>query len=83
MVGGAEDGQSAPVGDTAISLELLDALRPFMAEALLVLDREWTVRANLAPPGGLIGRGLGVGGHTLEDMHPDDAVQVLDLGLIE
>jgi len=66
---------------TGIDLELLDRLRPFLAESLMVLDADWTVKANLAPPGGLIGRGLGLGVHTLEDMHPDDAVQILELGM--
>jgi diguanylate cyclase (GGDEF)-like protein len=68
------------VDQTGVSLELLERLRPHLAESLMVLDHDWTVRANLAPPGGLIGQGLGVGVHTLEDMHPDDAVQVMELG---
>lgn len=66
---------------TGVDLTLLDALRPFMSESLMVLDGAWTVRANLAPPGGLIGRGIGLGLHTLEDMHPDDALEVMNLGL--
>lgn len=72
----------APVGgeSTGVTPELLERLRPYLAESLMVLDHDWTVKANLAPPGGLIGRGLGLGVHTLEDMHPDDAVQVLELG---
>ena len=66
---------------TGVTLELLDRLRPYLAESLMVLDADWTVKANLAPPGGLIGRGLGLGVHTLEDMHPDDAILVMDLGV--
>ena len=66
---------------TGVSLELLDELRPYLAESLMVLDHDWTIKANLAPPGGLIGRGLGLGLHTLEDMHPDDAVKVMELGV--
>ncbi|NLV56746.1 MAG: sensor domain-containing diguanylate cyclase [Acidimicrobiales bacterium] len=66
---------------TGVDLRLLDALRAFMTESLMVLDEEWTVRANLAPPGGLIGRGIGLGLHTLVDMHPDDALEVMNLGL--
>lgn len=65
---------------TAFTLELLERLRPYLGESLLVLDRDWTIKANLAPPDGLIGRGLGIGLHTLEHMHPDDAVAVLELG---
>jgi diguanylate cyclase (GGDEF)-like protein/PAS domain S-box-containing protein len=87
-VAGEQGSDEQPAADqlgreevTGVSPELLDALRPYLAESLMVLDRDWTVLANLAPPGGLIGRGLGVGVHTLEDMHPDDAVQVLDLGI--
>jgi diguanylate cyclase (GGDEF)-like protein/PAS domain S-box-containing protein len=64
-----------------VTPELLDRLRPYLAESLMVLDADWTVKANLAPPGGLIGRGLGIGVHTLEDMHPDDAILVMDLGM--
>jgi diguanylate cyclase (GGDEF)-like protein/PAS domain S-box-containing protein len=69
------------IAGTGVDPGLLEALLPHLAESLMVLDGEWNVKANLAPPGGLIGRGLGLGLHTLEDMHPDDAVQVLDLGM--
>ena len=77
------DSAAAAAGEepTGISLALLDKLRPYLAESLMVLDQDWTVTANLAPPGGLIGRGLGLGLHTLEDMHPDDAVRIMDLGI--
>ena len=71
----------APDESTGVTPELLDRLRPYLAESIMVLDADWTVRANLAPPGGLIGRGLGLGVHTLEDMHPDDAILVMDLGM--
>jgi diguanylate cyclase (GGDEF)-like protein/PAS domain S-box-containing protein len=66
---------------TGVTPELLDRLRPYLAESIMVLDADWTVKANLAPPGGLIGRGLGLGVHTLEDMHPDDAILVMELGM--
>lgn len=72
---------AAPTESTGVTPELLDRLRPYLAESIMVLDADWTVRANLAPPGGLIGRGLGLGVHTLEDMHPDDAILVMDLGM--
>ena len=68
------------IAGTGVDAVLLEALLPHLKESLMVLDHEWNVKANLAPPGGLIGRGLGLGLHTLEDMHPDDAVQILDLG---
>jgi len=68
------------IAGTGVDPALLEALLPHLAESLMVLDGEWNVTANLAPPGGLIGRGLGLGLHTLEDMHPDDAVLILDLG---
>lgn len=68
------------IAGTGVDPALLAALLPYLKESLMVLDHEWNVTANLAPPGGLIGRGLGLGLHTLEDMHPDDAVQILDLG---
>lgn len=83
----AHDGSTSDPGGnvdaelTGFSMDLLDAVRPYLAESIMVLDRDWMVVANLAPPGGLIGRGLGLGVHTLEDMHPDDALQVMDLGL--
>lgn len=77
----AEGGVAAGIGGTGVDPALLEALLPHLAESLMVLDRDWNVKANLAPPGGLIGRGLGLGLHTLEDMHPDDTVQVLDLGV--
>ena len=66
---------------TGVTPELLDRLRPYLRESLMVLDHDWTIKANLAPPGGLIGRGLGLGLHTLEDMHPDDAIMIMDLGI--
>src|ERR1700712_2966253 len=67
--------------ETGVGAELLERLRPFLAESIMVLDHGWTIKANLAPPGGLIGRGLGLGIHTLEDMHPDDAILIMDLGV--
>jgi diguanylate cyclase (GGDEF)-like protein len=70
-----------PADATGVTPELLERLRPYLAESIMVLDADWTVKANLAPPGGLIGRGLGLGVHTLEDMHPDDAILVMDLGM--
>ncbi len=76
----AHDAPTVP-DTTGVTPELLDRLRPYLAESLMVLDADWTVKANLAPPGGLIGRGLGLGVHTLEDMHPDDAIMVMDLGI--
>jgi diguanylate cyclase (GGDEF)-like protein/PAS domain S-box-containing protein len=75
------DGGEAGIAGTGVDPALLEALLPHLAESLMVLDRDWNVMANLAPPGGLIGRGLGIGVHTLEDMHPDDAVQILALGM--
>ena len=66
---------------TGVDLALLERLRPYLGESIMVLDADWSVKVNLAPPGGLIGRGLGLGVHTLEDMHPDDAVRVMDLGV--
>ncbi|MCB0964100.1 MAG: sensor domain-containing diguanylate cyclase [Acidimicrobiales bacterium] len=80
----ASDGAARPTPEpevTGVDLELLDRLRPYFGESIMVLDADWTVTANLAPPGGLIGRGLGLGVHTLEDMHPDDSIRVMDLGL--
>ncbi len=68
------------VDETGFTLELVERLRPFMAESLIVLNRDWSIRANLAPPGGIVGQGLGVGLHTLEHMHPDDAVLIMELG---
>ncbi len=83
--GGARPTVGSPTvaadDESGVSPELLDRLRPYLAESIMVLDQDWTIKANLAPPGGLIGRGLGLGLHTLEDMHPDDAVTVLELGM--
>ncbi|QXC59632.1 GGDEF domain-containing protein [Aquihabitans sp. G128] len=92
MGGTGQQGDEAPTGapgagtdqaaeQTGVTPELMDRLRPFLAESLMVLDADWTILANLAPPGGLIGRGLGLGLHTLEDMHPDDALVILELGM--
>jgi len=80
-VHGRDEPADAPAPETGVTPELLDRLRPYLAESIMVLDADWTVKANLAPPGGLIGRGLGLGVHTLEDMHPDDAILVMDLGM--
>ncbi|WP_421117937.1 diguanylate cyclase domain-containing protein [Aquihabitans daechungensis] len=76
-----DEPAEAGAPETGVTPELLDRLRPYLAESIMVLDADWTVKANLAPPGGLIGRGLGLGVHTLEDMHPDDAIMVMDLGM--
>ena len=68
------------IGGTGVDADLLEALMPHFGESIMVLDADWTVRVNLARPGGLIGRGLGLGRNTLEEMHPDDALLMLDMG---
>jgi diguanylate cyclase (GGDEF)-like protein len=74
-------GRTGAAEETGVDAALLERLRPFLAESIMVLDHDWSIKANLAPPGGLIGRGLGLGTHTLEDMHPDDAILIMDLGI--
>ena len=68
------------IGGTGADAELIEALLPHFAESVMVLDADWTIRVNLTRPGGLIGRGLGLGRNTLEEMHPDDALLMLEMG---
>ena len=74
------DALPADLAATGASIEQLNALLPFLGESLMLLSADWMVKLNVAPPAGLIGRGVGLGVHTLAYMHPDDAVRILNLG---
>jgi diguanylate cyclase (GGDEF)-like protein len=73
------DGHQAPDPSEEASLPtaaMVARLAPYLNQSIMVLRRDWTVVADLAPPGGLLGRGLATGHHPFAAMHPDDAERV-------
>ncbi len=66
------------MGDAAEELEpsVVRALLPYLAESVMVVQRDWTVSVDLTPPEGLLGYGPATGTHPFSFMHPDDVERV-------
>jgi diguanylate cyclase (GGDEF)-like protein len=56
--------------------EVLVRLLPYLDMSVMVVQRDWTVSADLGPPGGVLGRGNAAGGHPFRSMHPDDVERI-------
>ena len=56
--------------------EVLARLVPYLDMSVMVVRRDWTVAADLGPPGGVLGRGNATGGHPFRSMHPDDVERI-------
>ena len=56
--------------------EVLARLVAYLDMSVMVVRRDWTVSADLGPPGGLLGRGNAAGGHPFRSMHPDDVERI-------
>jgi diguanylate cyclase (GGDEF)-like protein/PAS domain S-box-containing protein len=78
-----EDGQSSggsvdlPAGGLP-EPDVLGRLLDYLDESIMVVGRDWTVTADLGPPGGLLGHGQITGMHPFSVMHPDDVERVID-----
>lgn len=71
------DGSDAPAPQLP-DPEFLPRLVPYMSESIMVVRRDWTVAADLGPPGGMLGHGQLTGMHPFSVMHPDDVERVVD-----
>jgi diguanylate cyclase (GGDEF)-like protein len=60
--------------------ELLEAMTPYLTEAVELVDREGRVRWRLGPPVGLLGHGARAGGSVFDHVHPDDLGRMLEFG---
>ncbi|MHB1913031.1 MAG: sensor domain-containing diguanylate cyclase [Acidimicrobiales bacterium] len=77
LTGGADIG----AGGELPNGHLWAHLTPFLREAVELVDPDGTVRARLAPPGGLLGHPEPrVGGSVFDYLHPDDLPKALELG---
>ena len=56
--------------------EILARLVPYLDMSVMVVRRDWSVTADLGPPGGVLGRGNAAGSHPFSFMHPDDVERV-------
>lgn len=55
---------------------VLARLLPYLTQSIMVVRRDWSVVADLAPPQGLLGHGSAVRTHPFSSMHPDDVERV-------
>jgi diguanylate cyclase (GGDEF)-like protein len=79
MTDGHQSGQTSEVRpDELPEPELLARLVPYLTESIMVVRRDWTVAADLGPPGGMLGHGQLTGMHPFSVMHPDDVERVAD-----
>ncbi|WP_426574784.1 diguanylate cyclase domain-containing protein [Aquihabitans sp. McL0605] len=79
------DGLDIPDGathgpDGLVGPEHLDAMLPFLSEAIFVFDRNGDLKARLSPPNGLLGYGIEAGANVFAHVHPDDAPRGLQIG---
>lgn len=58
--------------------EVLARLVHYLNESIMVVRRDWSVAADLGPPGGMLGHGQATGLHPFSIMHPDDVERVVD-----
>ena len=57
--------------------EVLARLASYLTESIMVVRRDWSVSADLGPPGGMLGHGQATGMHPFSLMHPEDVEQVV------
>ncbi len=76
-----EDGHSVDGRPGLVDLpepEVLARLVEYLGESIMVVRRDWSVAADLGPPGGMLGHGQATGMHPFSLMHPDDVERVAD-----
>ena len=61
--------------------EVLARLLPYLTESIMVIGLDGKVRANLAPPGGVLGQGDREGTSVFEYFHPDDMAAGMELAV--
>lgn len=71
-------GGTAPYG--GLSPEQFDLLTTQLRESVILVDENWELIANLSAPAGLLGWGDPVGTHVLAHIHPDDVINLVDIG---
>ena len=60
---------------------VLARLLPYLTESIMVIGLDGKVRANLAPPGGILGQGDRQGTSVFEYFHPDDMAAGMELAV--
>lgn len=63
-----------------VGAEHLDALLPFLEQAVYLFDRDGNLVARLSPPGGLLGYDAGAGSNIFAHLHPDDLPRGMRFG---
>lgn len=81
MDDGAESAEGAGATDRGlVGAEHLDAMLPFLTEAVYIFDRNGDLKARLSAPMGPLGYGFEVGTNVFAHMHPDDAPRGIQIG---
>jgi diguanylate cyclase (GGDEF)-like protein/PAS domain S-box-containing protein len=73
------DGVDAP-DRGLVGGEHLEAMLPFLTEAVYIFDRDGDLKARLSPPMGVLGYGFEVGTNVFAHMHPDDVPRGIQIG---
>lgn len=71
---------SSPRERGLVGAEHLDAMLPYLDQAVYIYDREGNLKARLSPPGGLLGYDAGVGSNLYTHLHPDDVPRGIQIG---
>ena len=76
--GSADDADAPDRG--LVGAEHLDAMLPFLSEAVFIFDRNGDLKARLSRPMGPLGYGFEVGTNVFTHMHPDDVPRGIQIG---
>lgn len=78
MAGRGEEGGTGVDPGGLPEPEVLARLASYLTESIMVVRRDWSVSADLGPPGGMLGHGQATGKHPFSLMHPEDVERVAD-----
>lgn len=65
--------------DNGLTPALLDRLRDHLGESIVVINAEGLITASLNPPGGILGRGAGIGRHIFEYCSSEELPRSLEI----
>jgi len=80
VVGAGRDGAPNASDTGLVGAEHLEAMLPYLTEAIFIFDRDGDLKARLSPPNGLLGWAFGVGTNVFTHMHPDDVPRGIQVG---
>ena len=79
-MGRGDMGEVEPTNDPLASVlpdpSVLAGLVGYLDQTVMVVRRDWSVAADLGPPGGILGYGSAAGQHPFSSLHPDEVERV-------